>query len=62
MVIKELDNGWDAEKAYSLTLVQAINEKRKYIEEWDSLSAEQQIQWAVITAKMEIIETFERVR
>ena len=62
MLIKPLSNGWDACEAYKLTLLQAINDKKKYRDEFNNLTPEEQIQWAVIHAKMEILDTFEVVR
>ena len=43
-------------------LIQAINDKKKYRDEFNNLTPEEQIQWAVIHAKMEILDTFEVVR
>lgn len=59
MIIKSLDNGWDADQAYKLTKLQAYHDRRKYREEWNNLSVEEQIQWAVIHAKLNMIEIFE---
>ena len=62
MNIKPLPNGWDACDAYKLTLLQAINDKNKYRNEFNELSPEEQIEWAIIHAKMEILDTFEAIR
>ena len=50
MEFKKLENGYDAEAAYQITLLQSL--LHDYNKEFDSLTAEEQIKWAIISAKM----------